>query len=263
MSRVQPLPNYRSNIEGLNEQVQEIQDIVQNEKPRIQDMEIYSLKCEKMLQDNYKRYDPRARISKEDRQRQALRGDPNVAERERKEQEAHQWQLFMHTPTGHASAADHWRKTHEQFIQPLFKSSKYMDQDATNPYVVLTAGGPAEAASATLRPMPEFETKIQTLTQQVSDLKQVVHEWSQKTENLNHDYIKMNNILKFQQEHYGLPQPPPSNPQLPPSNPQPPSSNTFQQYSSNERQDWTQKQNLEYTRGYENAKTNGWRILPP
>jgi len=270
MSRVQPLPNYRSDVEELNQQVQAIQNIFQNEKSRVQTMETYSRQCEKMLQDNYKRYDPRADISPEDRKQQALRGNPDVAEQERVQQEVAAWRKFMHT--GHGSAhnpqtseasnsprkkkwyedektywetleADNKRrnnevmyndwtgtheryrhKTHQKFIQPLFKSSQYMGHEATNPYVVLTAAGPAEAASgpdeaasgtaeaasATLRPRPEFETKIQTLTQQVKDLNKNVKEWKEKTEDLYNKYLDMNNTLKYQQEFYGLKQPPPS-----------------------------------------------------
>jgi len=247
---MQPLPNYRSNIEGLNEQVQEIQDIVQNEKLRIQVMEIDSLKCEKMLQDNYKRYDPRAHISPEDRRQMSLRRDQNERDQNERRREEHlEWLKILHN-------------SRMEFIQPLFKSSKYMDQDATNPYVVLTAGGPAEAASATLRPMPEFETKIQTLTQQVSDLKQQVSEWSQKNENLYHKYLNMNNCLQYQEQNYALKQPPKAQ-QAQQDKDKKLSRNTFQQYSSNERQDWTIEQNQAYAQAYENAKTNGWTILQP
>jgi len=258
MSRVQPLPNYRSNIEGLNEQVQEIQDIVQNEKLRIQVMEIDSLKCEKMLQDNYKRYDPRAHISPEDRRQMSLRRDQNERDQNERRREEHlEWLKILHN-------------SRMEFIQPLFKSSKYMDQDATNPYVVLTAGGPAEAASATLREMPEFETKIQTLTQQVSDLKQQVSGWSQKTENLYHKYLNMNNMLQYQEQNYALKQPPPSNPQPPRSNAQAPSSNqqappsdTFQSLSAADLRDMSTPFLQDYYRQKEIAIANNWTILPP
>ena len=75
-----------------------------------------------------------------------------------------------------------------------------MDQGARNPYV------------PTLKLTREIETKIETLTQQVKDLTQVVSECSQKTDKLHNDYLNMKTLLKYQTEHYGLPQANLSNP---------------------------------------------------
>jgi hypothetical protein len=216
-TRLRPFPNYNEQIHTLEHAVQELQDNVQKLKNCVPYLEHnFSLECKRMLQDNYDRYDPRAISSKKDRVDKVMRGNHDVDkwedkwEKERKKQEDEAWQRFLHTPYGNGSAqakkyTRHWLNTHY-----LFKSSKCMDQGATNPYAVVTADDPApERASITCwKPVEQFETKIETLTQQVSELEQVVSEWSQKQEQLYHDYLNMKNTLNYQKEHYGLPQAP-------------------------------------------------------
>jgi hypothetical protein len=223
--RLRPFPIYNEQIHTLEHAVQELQDKVQKLKNCVPYLEHnFSLECKRMLQDNYDRYDPRAISSKKDRMDKNLRYDVDKWEKERQEQEAYAWNKVLHAPFGDGSPqakkyTRHWLNTHY-----LFKSSKCMDQGATNPYAVVTADDPApERASITCwKPVEQFETKIETLTQQVSNLKQVVNEWSQKTENLYHDYLNMKTTLNYQKDYYGLPQPPLSNPQAPLSNRQPP-----------------------------------------
>ena len=204
--RLRPLPNCNEQIHTLEHAVQELQDEVQKLKNCVPYLEHnFSLKCKRMLQDNYDRYDPRAISSKKDRMDKNLRYDVDKWEKERQEQEAYAWNKVLHAPYGDGSAqakryTRHWLNTHY-----LFKSSKCMDQGATNPYAVLTTQDPTPE----WRPVEEFETKIETLTQQVSTLKQVVSEWSQKTENLYHDYKNMKATLNYQKANYGLQQAPP------------------------------------------------------
>jgi hypothetical protein len=265
-TRLRPMPNAK--IDTLEHAVQELQDKVQKLKHCIQGMEIHSLECKRMLQNNYDRYDPRGASSKEDRMNKLMRYDSSKWEKERQQQEDYAWNRVLHIPYGDGSAqaqkyTRHWLKTHYQhskFLQALFKSSKYMDQGATNPYVVLTAYNPAEApaeAQHTLKPIfMVFETKIETLTQQVSNLTQVVSEWSQKTDKLYHDYLNMKATLNYQKEYYGLPQPPLSNPQAPPSK-------TFQMLSAEDLQDSSTEFLQDYNRQHEIAIANNWTILSP
>ena len=118
MPKKTPLrPFLDTQIHTLEHAVQELQDKVQKLKHRIQDMEIDSRQCERMLQDNYDRYDPRAPSSKNDRMNKVMRGNHDVAEREQQEQRERAWQLFLFTPygDGSAQASKHtrrWIQTH-------------------------------------------------------------------------------------------------------------------------------------------------------
>lgn len=241
-TRLRPFPNYNEQIHTLEHAVQELQDNVQKLKNCVPYLEHnFSLECKRMLQDNYDRY----------------------WEKERKKQEAYAWNKVLHAPYGDGSAqakryTRHWLNTHY-----LFKSSKCMDQGATNPYVVVTASPVSDDPITRWKPVEEFETKIETLTQQVSNLTQVVSEWSQKTENLYYDYLNMKKTLNYQNKHYGLPQEPLSNRQPPLSNPQAPPSNTFQSLSAEELQDMSTESLQHYNRQHDIAIAKNWTILPP